>query len=91
MPDNLYFGGGGDTFFTPTAIAILVTAIVLIVIIPRRYAIVPLLMAGLLLPMEINLFVWGLHFGAYRLLLLAGLGASVLGLVQCNRLQLVVG
>ena len=72
MPDNLYFGGGGDTFFTPTAIAILVTAIVLIVIVPRRYAIVPLLMAGLLLPMEINLFVWGLHFGAYRLLLLAG-------------------
>lgn len=73
LPENYYFGGGGDTFATPMAIAVLVLAIILILTLPRKYAFVPFLLAGLLVPQSVALVVLGLHFNASRLLLLAGL------------------
>jgi len=72
MPDNLYFGGGGDTFITPLALVILVCAVVLIVVVPRKYVVVPLVVAGLLIPISVTIVVGGFHFGAIRVLLLAG-------------------
>jgi hypothetical protein len=72
MPDNYYFGGGGDTFITPLALAILICSVLLICVLPRKYVIVPLLMAGLFLPTPVTLLFAGFHFNASRLLLMAG-------------------
>jgi hypothetical protein len=71
-PDNFYFGGGGDTFATPLALVALVLAGILILVLPRKYAVVPFLLAGLLIPLNVSLVVASLHFNANRLLLLVG-------------------
>ena len=72
LPANYYFGGGGGTIFTPLAIAALFVAILFIVCLPRKYVIVPYLLAGLLVPQFNNLMVAGFNFQVNRLLLLAG-------------------
>ena len=72
MPQNYYFGGGTDTFLTPLAAVILLVAIVLIVGLPRKWMIVPVVVAGLLLPFDLGILVMGFHFSALRLLVAAG-------------------
>jgi len=73
MPDSYYFGGGvGDSFVTPLSLVALLLAIFLILWLPRRYVLVPLLAAGILLPFGISVVVFGLHFPALRLILAAG-------------------
>jgi hypothetical protein len=72
MPQNYYYGGGAqDTFVTPLAAVILCLAIVLIFRLRRKLAIVPFLVAGVLLPFDVTIVVSGFHFQALRLLLLA--------------------
>jgi len=72
MPDNYYFGGGGGTFMTPFAIVVMVGAVILIFVLPRRYAVAPLLIACVLLPQKLNVIVGGFHFPIDRILLFAG-------------------
>jgi len=72
MPENLYFGGGGNTYLTPLALVFLVCGVLLICALPRKYVIVPLVVAGLLLPIPVTVVVGGFHFNAIRVLLLAG-------------------
>jgi hypothetical protein len=73
MPENYYFGGGaGDSVVTPFALGGLVLAIFLILWLPRRHVIVPLLAGCLLLPFGITIVAFGLHLYALRLLLIAG-------------------
>ena len=72
LPDNYYFGGGGETFLPPLAIGILVVAVILILALPRKYAVGPLLVAGVLLPQQLNVIIGGLHFPVERILLLVG-------------------
>jgi hypothetical protein len=71
MPENYYFGGGGDSFITPLSLVGLLLAICLTLWLPRRYVLAPVLAAGLLLPFGITIVVAGLHFQALRLLLAA--------------------
>ena len=70
--DNYYFGGGGDTLLSPLAIVLFVVAVTLILLLPRKYVVIPLLAAGLLIPLQLQVVVGGLHFMIYRLLFLAG-------------------
>ena len=72
MPENYYFGGGGVTSITPVALCVLCVAMILLLVLPRRYAIASFLLAGLLLCQGQTVVVVGFHFNAYRLLLLAG-------------------
>lgn len=72
MPTNLYFGGGGATYFSPLTLVILACCVVLIWVVPRKLVVVPLLVVGLLLSLSVTLVVAGFHFSAFRLLLLAG-------------------
>src|SRR5208282_812294 len=72
MPKDYYFGGVGAAQIQPLAIAILLIAGILILILPRKYVIVPLLTAGLLLPVSNGIVIAGLHLLAIRLLLLFG-------------------
>jgi hypothetical protein len=71
-PQNLYFGGGGDTLVTPLALCILLLASALILLLPRKYAITPFLFGGLLITVRQEVVVFGLHLMIYRLLILAG-------------------
>jgi len=69
LPDNYYFGGGGDTFIVPMALACLILAILMVVFLPRRRLIAVLLGAGVLLPFGITIVISGLHLPAFRLLI----------------------
>ncbi|MDR3763324.1 MAG: hypothetical protein P4M01_04440 [Acidobacteriota bacterium] len=72
LPENYYFGGGGDTFLTPAALLLLLLAVVALLMLPRRYVVVPLLVAGVLLPFNNTLVIGTIHLPVLRLLLLAG-------------------
>jgi hypothetical protein len=72
IPQHLYFGGGGDTLVTPLALCILVVASALILLLPRKYVIVPFLCGGLLITVRQEVVIAGFHLMIYRLLILAG-------------------
>jgi len=73
LPKNYYFGGGGDTFAPPLAIAILAAAGLLILMLPRKHAIVPFLIAAMVVPLHVTVVIATLHFDSVRLLVLVGL------------------
>jgi hypothetical protein len=73
LPTNYYFGGGDDsTSATPLAVLVLLTAIILVFALPRKYAYVPFLIAAMLLPLHVVLLIGSLHFNATRILVLGG-------------------
>ena len=57
---------------TPLGLALLVTAVALVFVVPRKWAIVPLLAFEFLTPIAQQLNVGGLHFFALRILILCG-------------------
>jgi len=67
-----YFGGGGQTDLHPAALIILIAACILISVLPRRYAYVPVLLAALLVPVQEGVILGGLHFTLSRILLFFG-------------------
>jgi len=73
LPTNYYFGGGDDsTSATPLAVVVLATALILILVLPRKYAFIPFLIAGLLVPLHVVVLVGSLHFNATRILVIVG-------------------
>lgn len=72
LVDNYYFGGGGDTLVTPLALCVFFFASVLMLVLPRKYAVVPFFLAGLLITVRQQIVVAGLHLMIYRLLILIG-------------------
>src|SRR5487761_626713 len=76
-PDGLdphyYFGGGSaDTHITALALCITVLASLLILALPRRFAIVPFFFAALLVYVSQDVVIAGLHFQVFRILILVG-------------------
>jgi hypothetical protein len=63
------FGGGGDTFLYPTTLVVLLVTGVLLLVVPRKYALAPFLLGSLLIPISQTLTLTGVHFMAYRVLL----------------------
>jgi hypothetical protein len=72
MPEKYYFGGGTDTFVTPLALVLLLLGIGFLLWLPRKYALIPLLFVGLLLSTQVTIVFCGVHWIAFRVLLLAG-------------------
>ena len=69
VADNLRIGGGaGATYMHPIVLGILLAAVVLIWIVPRKYIFVPFLLATFLTPFGQQLWVAGAHFFVARLL-----------------------
>lgn len=67
---NHTFGGGAaESALHPMVLGILVVAAVLMWKLPRKYVIVPFLVVGILVPLEQQLVVGGLHFMVLRLVL----------------------
>jgi hypothetical protein len=71
MPDNYYFGAGGDSYTTPLALVLLVLSVILFFVLPRKYVIVVFLTSCLLLPIGVRVVIAGMHFPTNRILLLA--------------------
>jgi hypothetical protein len=74
-PQNIRFGGGAaDTVMHPLIAVALMLAIILIFCLPRKYVIVPLLLAIFCFPPNQIVVVAGVHFTVLRIVILAGLG-----------------
>lgn len=72
-PKNLRFGGGlTGTLFNPAVLLLILVAGVLMCVLPRRNAIVPFLVASILIPMDQVLLIGPMHFQMLRLLVLFG-------------------
>jgi hypothetical protein len=73
-PTNLRFGGGAsDTLLHPLVAVAIVLAVILIVCLPRKYVIVPLLLTIFLVPRGQVVVLAGVHFTVARILVLTAL------------------
>ncbi|HVB85954.1 MAG TPA: hypothetical protein VNK23_04715 [Candidatus Dormibacteraeota bacterium] len=73
-PKNLYFGGGAAaSVFSPIALAVVLLAGLLVIFLPRNKIVVPVLLVGMLLPINQILLVGGLHFPMFRVLATFGI------------------
>jgi hypothetical protein len=72
-PKNLRFGGGvADTVLNPAVLIFVLIAGVLICVLPRRKAMVPFLVASILIPLDQVILIGPMHFPMLRLLILFG-------------------
>jgi hypothetical protein len=73
-PQNLRFGGGAtDTVLNPLMALVMGVALILIVCLPRKYAIAPMILGIFTVPINQVLVIGGVHFTIMRILILAGL------------------
>lgn len=73
LTEKYYFGGGGDTFIPPVGLVVIILAMMFMFLLPRKYAVVPFLLVGILVPMNVSIVILGLNFYSSRLLIMAGL------------------
>jgi hypothetical protein len=73
-PQNIRFGGGAASSFLHPLVAVgMVLAIVLILFLPRKHVIAPLLLAFFTIPIGQVIVLGGVHFTMARILILASL------------------
>lgn len=73
IPENIQFGGGvAESIFSPTALAAVLMAGILLLLLPRTKAIVPFLIAAISIPNDQIVLIGPLHFPMLRILLLFG-------------------
>lgn len=73
MPDNFRFGGGlSETNLHPAVLIAMLIAIALMMLLPRKYIVVPFLFAAILAPVGQQVYVAGAHVFVVRILVLAG-------------------
>jgi len=78
-PENIRFGGGAaGTLLHPLVAVWVALAIVLILCLPRKYVIAPLLMAIFTIPIGQVVVLGGAHFTMARILILTGLARMAL-------------
>ena len=71
--ENLRYGGGtSGTALHPAVLVILIIAILLILLLPRKYVVVPFLLAIFLTPFGQQLYVGGVHLFIPRIVILFG-------------------
>lgn len=74
QPENFRFGGGVEqTVVNPLVVVAVLSAGILICLLPRKYAIVPFLAAAILIPMDQVIVAGPFHFYMLRVLILFGL------------------
>ena len=68
------FGGGATgTVLHPIVLVAMLLALVLFLVLPRRYVIVPVLISTFLIPLGQQFYVSGIHLFVYRILTLVGI------------------
>jgi hypothetical protein len=74
-PSNLRFGGGAaDSVLSPFFALAALVAIILVLCLRRKYAIMPLVVGIIAIPMGQVVVLAGVHFTVMRILIVAGLG-----------------
>jgi hypothetical protein len=74
QPKNLRFGGGtADTIVNPAVLVVVLIVGILILLWPRKKALVPFLVFSILIPMDQILVIGGMHFQMLRVLALFGI------------------
>ena len=74
MGPNFLFGGGAhDSTMTPFVLAALLIAVILVLVLPRRYVAVPILSIIFLTPAGQQLLLGGFHFYVVRIIVIAAL------------------
>jgi len=68
--DHVMFAGGGETSLHPLMLVALIIGGILILALPRRYAVIPLLCLSIPIPMAQTLMVGSFHFQVYRIVIL---------------------
>ena len=70
---NITFGGGpNETTITPVGLVIMLVAVALVFVLPRKWVIVPFLLFAFLVPLGEQFNVGGLHLFAHRIVVLGG-------------------
>lgn len=73
VPEHFQFGGGlKETMVHPLVLAAMIVAVVLILLLPRKYVIVPLLLVAFLVPLGQQFVLGGIHLMVLRVLILTG-------------------
>ncbi|MHB8652844.1 MAG: hypothetical protein ACYDA9_03095 [Terriglobia bacterium] len=74
-PDHaISFGGGAtETTLNPFVLVAMALAIILVLVLPRKYAVLPLLLITFLVPLKQTVVVGGIHLFVSRIIILAGL------------------
>lgn len=74
IPDHAKtFGGGAvESAVNPVVLVLMILAIILILVLPRKWAIIPFLFVGLLIPVGQVIVVGGVHLFVLRLIILFG-------------------
>src|SRR5690348_14356543 len=73
-PTNIRFGGGAaSTLLHPLVAVAMVLAVILILCLPRKWAIAPLLFGVFTIPLGQVVVLGGVHFTVVRILIIAGL------------------
>src|SRR5262249_3260862 len=74
VPDNLRVGGGSTaSYMHPIVLALLISTILLVWLLPRKYVVVPFLLTIFLTPFGQQIYTAGAHFFVPRILVLCGL------------------
>jgi hypothetical protein len=72
-PENHKFGGGtSGTVLHPLVLVAMLVTLVLMVLLPRKYVVVPLLLCMFLTPLGQEIYLGGVHFLVARILILVG-------------------
>lgn len=87
LPENYYFSGGEDSFIPLLGIAALILAIIFCMSLPKKYVIVPFLLAGLLIPLKVGITIASININFNRILLLA-VWSRILFRGECNHTSL---
>src|SRR5208283_5760893 len=80
-PDQSHYFGGGvtATVLHPAVLVAMLIAIVLILVLPRKYVIVAVLLGIFLVPMGQQVLIGGVHWLVSRIIVLCGLLRVVIG------------
>ena len=92
MPDHgPAFGGGAvASVLSPIVLVGLIVAIVLVLFLPRKYVIVPVLLLIFLTPLGQQMYVGGVHWLVSRIIILTGL-IRLLWMKRGPKKQLMAG
>lgn len=70
--ETVFGGGATDTLLHPIVVVAMILAIILILVLPRKYAVMPLLLVTFTVPFGQQFVIAGLHLFVSRVLILAG-------------------
>jgi hypothetical protein len=81
MHDNYIFGAG-QTNIHPLGLALLAVIGIFILVLPRKYVLLPFLLGAICFPFGEQVVVGGLHFPMLRLLLIVAWSRLILGIIS---------